>query len=288
MIAIWKFPRKLLVIAVIGLVVACSWIPSIQALAAEQTDAGLKRALVTFASARAFNALISVLQGTEVVLHPLGFGVTLAPGQVLDPINDLVEQFATLMLVASVAFGIQKALLAIGSHWVVSVAVTAFALAWAVLYFQDRATARVARVLAVLLMIRFAIPVVTIGGDFLFRHFLAQDYVTSQQSIDEASREVEKQAAQTPAAEAPQGLFDRFKAGVTAPVTDLKLRYESIKATVEKLPERLVKMIVVFLLQTLVIPLLLLWLLYSLLMGLVWTRGTRTDVSPLSEGSRSP
>ena len=44
-----------------------------------QVDAGLKRALATYAAARALNAVISVAQGTEVALEPGGVGVVLAP-----------------------------------------------------------------------------------------------------------------------------------------------------------------------------------------------------------------
>ena len=53
----------------------------------------LKRALATFAVARTLNGVISVAQGTEIALEPGGVGVMLTPGQILDPINDLVERF---------------------------------------------------------------------------------------------------------------------------------------------------------------------------------------------------
>lgn len=45
-------------------------------------------------------------QGTEVAVEPAGVGVIFTPGQILDPVNDLLEQFSNLMLAASVAFGI--------------------------------------------------------------------------------------------------------------------------------------------------------------------------------------
>jgi len=93
-----------------------AWYRPLQDVANAQVDAGLKRALISFASARALNAVISVIQGTEFSIQPIGVGVTLTSGQVLDPVNDLIEQFSTLMVVASVAFGVQKVLLAIGAH----------------------------------------------------------------------------------------------------------------------------------------------------------------------------
>ena len=92
--------------------------------------------------------------------------MTLTPGQALDPLNDVVEQFSTLMLAASVAFGVQKILISIGSYWLISLVLTAAALAWTWLYFrQKQAPAWLSRTLVVLLMLRFAVPVVTIGTD---------------------------------------------------------------------------------------------------------------------------
>ena len=69
--------------------------------------------------------MISVVQGTQVSVQPGGVGVTFTPGQALDPINDLVEQFSLLMLGASVSFGVQLALIKFGAYWAVSLMLTA-------------------------------------------------------------------------------------------------------------------------------------------------------------------
>ena len=87
-------------------IVALAWAKPLDAIAETQVDAGLKRALTSFAVARVLNGIISVAQGTEIALTPGGIGANLTPGQILDPVNDLVEQFSELMLFASVAFGI--------------------------------------------------------------------------------------------------------------------------------------------------------------------------------------
>ncbi len=149
--------RVLIVVAVIA-AVFFAWYPPIQDQANAQVDAGLKRALISFASARTLNAIISVVQGTEMSVQPFGVGLTLTPGQVLDPINDLLEQFSSLMLVASVAFGIQKILLAVGGHFAVSAVVSAVLILWAWLALSDKSVTWVSRLVLVLLMIRFAVP----------------------------------------------------------------------------------------------------------------------------------
>ena len=127
--------RLLLLLAVL-LVLTAAWLHPLDDAAAPEVEAGLKRALTSFAAARALNAVISVAQGTEVAVQPAGVGVTFAPGQALDPINDLVEQFSTLMLAASVSFGIQRALLGAGAHWALSLLLTVVALGWAAWHWR--------------------------------------------------------------------------------------------------------------------------------------------------------
>jgi hypothetical protein len=245
--------------------VACAWLAPLDAPAAGQVDAGLKRALISFASARALNAVISVAQGTELSVQPLGVGVTLTPGQLLDPVNDLIEKFSTLMLAASVAFGVQKALIAMGGWWAVSLALSAVALAWAWFCLRQRAIpAWLSRALLIMLMLRFAIPVVTLGSDLVWQKFLASDYQASQQGIDSTSTQAAKLAP--PQAAQSQGMLDRMK-GWLAENADVKARFEDLKQAAEQATEHIIRLIVVFLLQTLVIPLLLLWALYALARG---------------------
>lgn len=70
-------------------------------------DESFKQAIIVFGSAKALNGVISLAQGTEINL-PF---IVVAIGQILDPINDLVEQFSLIMLASLVSLGIQKILL---------------------------------------------------------------------------------------------------------------------------------------------------------------------------------
>lgn len=110
--------RQLVVATVAALVaVALAVLGTLDTWAGREVDAALGRALLAFALARGLNGVISVVQGTQVALEPGGLGVTLTPGEILDPVNDLVEQFSTVMLVASASLGLQKLLLGISAWW---------------------------------------------------------------------------------------------------------------------------------------------------------------------------
>ena len=253
----------MLAILAVAAMVVCAWLGPLEAAANRQIDAGLKRALVSFAVARTLNAIISVAQGTEVSLQPLGVGVNLSIGQVLDPVNDVIEQFSSLMLVASVVFGIQKVLVSIGAHWVVSLLLTAIAAWWAVLFSRRRhAPPLLAQALVVLLMLRFAIPVATIGSDLLFQQFLAGDYLASQQALDRTAVQVDK-ASPAAAPADNQSLIDRIKGWAGAQGTAWKERFEGLKQAAEQATEHVIRLMVIFILQTLVLPVAMLWALYA-------------------------
>lgn len=293
-----KYLSKLTVIVLVVLVVALSWSKSLSELAGAQVDTGLKRSVVSFAAARTLNAVISVVQGTEVVIQPLGVGVTLTLGQVLDPINDLVEQFSFIMLMASVAFGIQKLLLTIGSTWVVSALVTGLGLVWSVLYWYQRVPLGLSRFLVVVVFIRFVMPVATIGSAYVFDQFSAAEYEASLASIKQTGEELRALGkevttlspegavpkpmpdAANPTAAEPKGLLERAKEAIggatnavgsvfQASADKVRAKFESIKAQAERTAERMISLIVIFLMQTIVVPLILLLVLYRLLNSLV-------------------
>ncbi len=293
---------KYATLAVVLLSVALSWLRPISDAADAYVDEGLKRSLISFASARALNGVISVLQGTEVAVRPLGFGVSLTVGEALDPINDLVETFSSVMLMASVAFGVQKLLLAIGSNWAVSATLTLIAVAWAFLYWNDRSPQWLFRLVGILLFIRFVMPVATIGSAMLFENFSAAKYNESQLALDKTTKDLQGLApsavgaanaadrppapaesgaeTEVPASEAAatasrlQRLWDGTKEAVANgasavtgfvkdPSESFRRKYEEIKHSAEAAVERMIALIGIFLMQTVIVPIV-------LLLGLYW------------------
>ncbi|MCU0755160.1 MAG: hypothetical protein MUE46_08565 [Xanthomonadales bacterium] len=236
------------------------WTQPMDAAASDQVEAGLKRALTTFAAARALNAVISVAQGTEVALEPAGVGVTFTPGQILDPVNDLVEQFSSLMLVASVSFGVQRTLLAVGGHWVISALVTGLLLAW--LWQRWRGNRRLDQWLLLALLLRFAIPAVTLGSEAMFQWFLSERYQASQAALSLGTEQVSELTLTPPTDQPAASWGERAQRWWTqaGSALDVGARMEALKQSATAMTEHIIELIVVFLLQTLILPLGLLWL----------------------------
>lgn len=303
--------RKLAIVVAVLLVTMCSWLQPMTELATASVDAGLKRAVISFATARALNGAISVLQGTELAVQPVGVGVSLSVGEILDPINDLVESLSSVMLTASVAFGIQKLLLVMGSNWTVSAFVTGVALLWVILYIGRGAPGWLTRLMLVLIFARFVMPLTLIGSSYVFEQFSAGEYQQSQVALDRTSFALQRVAdagarentEPTPPADAPapaakaqtsqpgwldwardmkssaQGTLERALSSLEDPTGKLARKFEALKAAAEDVAERMIRLIVIFLMQTLIVPVLLLWGLYRLTAGLAVAGARRRDLT---------
>lgn len=265
--------RKITIALSLAIMILCSWLAVLDVPATQQIDAGLKRGLITFASARALNAVISVAQGTEVAIEPMGIGVNLTPGQLLDPINDLVEQFSNLMLVACVALGTQKILINVGSYWLVSLLLTISIFGWSYFHIKlEKPPSYLSKLVVILLMIRFAIPIVTIGTDLLFQKFLAAEYQHTQQALNKAPELVKeiRHQSQLPTTK-DKGWWDKSIVTLkdamnkTGDVLDVKKQVKDLQERAEQWTSYIVNLIVIFLLQTLIIPVLLMWILYVMM-----------------------
>jgi len=279
--------RRALLLAFLAATLAGTWWLTPDRAATREVDVGLKRALASFATARTLDAIVSAAQGTEVSMQPLGVGVTLAPGQALDPINDLIEQFAGLMLAASVSFGAQRVLIAAGGHWIVSALLSAAAIGWVVWRWRSASTEAetgpravasrwLPRVLLLLLLVRFAVPLAVLGADAGFRLLMADDYAAGQAALDRSAGAMRELAPPTAEPAADPGTLERLKrwwsgpatatpdASAAVPSRNEATRIERWQALIGDAVEHIVRLIVVFLMQTLVLPLLTLWLLLGL------------------------
>lgn len=260
--------RRLLLTLALALVLGGAWLAPLDASAEIHVQAGLKRALASFAAARALNAVISVVQGTEISVQLAGLGPTFAPGQVLDPVNDLVEQFSTLMLFASVSFGMQLILLKFGGYWAVSALLTLATLAYVCLNWREPAKSSwPARLLVGLLLVRFAIPLVVLGSEAGFQLFLSERYVAGETKIELSANKLTRLSTPPIAPREGETLGDRFKRWA-AQGTDVARQsgqlIDDLKQAAGEMVEHIVMLIAVFLIQTLLLPLALLWCLLRL------------------------
>lgn len=250
----------------------------------EQAQDAFKRALVTFAVARTLNGVISVAQGTEVAVEPAGVGVNFSVGEILDPINDLVEQFAGVMLVASTSLGLQNVLLGMTGWWGTTVAlVAAVAVTLAVIWWPSEQARRwdgpAVRTLLVVLFLRFALPLLVLGTNAVFDTFLAADQEAATVALETTREQIEELNEEaTPPAPESDTMMGRLGAMLDDSLESMnvKQRLEDLRLRVSNASEHIVNLIVIFVLQTILLPLAFLWIFVQLLKAL-GGRLTRAD-----------
>lgn len=273
-----KFIYSLLLVALMALI----QFGTLDRLGHEYTEAGFKRALVVFALSRGLNGIISVAQGTEVAIEPVGIGLNFKPGEILDPVNDLVERFSWVMLASSTSFGIQRVLLdAMASSWLTYITLGAVASLLWVLWWPTHSligTRRfLCRIALVLLVLRFSVALMAIGSESFYRAFLAPQYSESQTQLEQAATHIGEvnSEIQPPLAKADErSLLDEAKRvyETATRAVDVESRMAAFNQAATHISEHAIQMIVVFLMQTVLFPLASIWLLLQLLKRLLRAR----------------
>lgn len=265
--------RKILwtLLAVISATAAVSGI--VDSTSGEFADKALQRALVTFAVARTLNGVISVAQGTEVAVEPAGIGVILGVGQILDPINDLIEQFSSVMLVAASSIGLQILLLNMSASWnltglLVVAAIGAVVALWLPKVANSRWGPMLLRGFLVMFFLRFAVPLLVIGSNVVFDAFLAGEQVEATQALEATKSEIqelEEEARVEPSGD--QGFRERLSSMIDESLQSMNVsnRMERLQDSASNASEHIVTLIAVFVLETVLLPLAFLWLLVEAL-----------------------
>jgi hypothetical protein len=281
----------------IGILIVITWLPITDHIADASLDEGFNRALASFAIAKGLNMVVSLIQSAQ-----FGVGFSISPGEMLDPLNDLVEEFSSVMLFATIAFSIQKILISIGGHILVKSLLSVLAIAVGWLMLKDIPIPNWLRSALILtVLIRLAIPVATITSDAAYQAFLEPQYNASKEGLKEswlkldalnpsapqASPQAEPAAqgttTQTDATPSTQDHWWSKAKSVAAQAvssnpanlmhgvsTKFHGMYQQIQKIGEQVTRDVVSQIVVFLLQTMIFPIGLLWVLYKVALSLVF------------------
>lgn len=239
------------------------------------TDEGFKRSVSAFAISKGLNGVISVVQGTEVAMEPAGIGLILTPGQILDPANDLVERFSWVMLVCTTSLGIQSILLKMFSsfYFATAVAVSLFLMVLFV-WNANKVSVQVRNVFyrfaAVIIILRFFIPVMAIASDGVYKAFLETRYIESTQQLEQSNEMITELSKESQAANKQVedvSLLDFISNNINAAIDSLDIdkRVEQLKIEADNLMSHIIDLIIVFTMQTIFLPLVFIWLSMKLL-----------------------
>ena len=240
-------------------------------------EQSLTRALVTFAAARTLNSVISAAQGTELALEPGGVGLVLSVGEALDPINDLIERFSGVMLVAASSIGLQNILLGITRWWGMNAVLAAIALItlvsiWTPRLDGTRVETIATRMLFMAVFVRFAMPVLIITTNLVSAAFLDDELAEATSSLEATSTEIEALGDVQPEVPGTEdSLMDRLGAMLDNSLESLNAseRLERLREAASNVAEDVINLIVIFVLQTILLPLGIFWLLLEVVKGFI-------------------
>jgi len=258
------YTRKIMITVMALLVLAASAFGVLDREGEAYVNNGLARALLAFGVSRGINGVVSVAQGTELSFQPVGIGLNLTPGQILDPVNDLIERFSAVMLFSASSLGIQKLVLEVVSS-IIFMVISGIILVLLVVNEWSRKKFLPPwfnRALIIFLVIRLSVPVMSIASEGFYKVFLKDNYENSMQELKNASQNIEElNKENSPETENDSSILGQAKQifKSTANSVNLSKKFENYKLAASRISSQVVDMIVVFVVQTVLFPLIFLW-----------------------------
>ncbi len=252
------------------LLVLVSLLETFDTHSSKQLDIALQRSLTTFAVARGLNGLVSVVQGTEVNISPAGMGATFTPGQILDPINDMVERFSWVMLLSSVSISIQEVMLHLGKTDLFKISFTVVTLFLLLQLWIPKARKQfplniTLKTVLLLVLLRFSVPLLVMLNEGVYDLVLAPQYEHSYEEVvktsDEVSAMVQEVQNRERKLDEERSFIERFNVTKQYETFKQELR-ESVEAFIKRFNaamESIISLITVFIVNSVLIPLGALW-----------------------------
>lgn len=262
-----RLPAARLLIYATLAILAIAFAPVFDATGGAALDASFKRTLAALAATRGLDSAISLAQSSEISFS-FGPGGSIGIGQALDPVNDLVEQYASLLLTSTTALGVQQLGMRIGRSvgaWLFLPSVAALALAVAARgTTQATLMAWGRRLFALAVFARLAIPAAAWIDAVVAERFLEGSYQEASTAVEATTQRLE----QVEAADAEKPWYERYN-----PVNAVGERAQQLYEALAGVTESIVNLAIYFTISTIVLPVATLWLLSKAVGAIFVSRG---------------
>ncbi len=238
--------------------------------AMELQDESFNRAMVAFGLAKGLNAVISLLQGTELSLTPVGIGINLSVGEVLDPFNDMVERFSWVMLVASVSLGIQKMLLLLSAKLFLQIALAlSIMVSLTLMWFKRVQNAKLLhyslKFLLFFLLLRASAIFFVYSSELLYISTLQVQYNESTSIVQHTKSELEELQSTNQVllnANKDESSWDRLNANIDQLKNSFNISKQLtiLQESTERASLNIITLITLFIVQNVLMPLLFIWI----------------------------
>lgn len=245
----WRLPAALsqrdflLISAAAVVLLVLSWTRALDTLTLDYLDGALLGSGAIYATARSINALVSVLQGTEIDVVFVSFSV----GEMLDPVNDLIERFSGLLLLALGSLALQQLLIGIVSHpgvnAILSLVLVAAVLLWPLCQAKRQRT--LLHLMLLLALLRLIVPLIALATHWVDTAFLAEAEQAHYQNVRQFQAQLEQVGRETGISAESREETTRLedaRAEVNAARLDAESRISALEAELNGARERLSQM----------------------------------------------
>lgn len=270
-----------LVLAIVLFVLPDIRIPILDSNANDYFENAITKASLAYATTRVINASISVLQESQLQIEPAGIGITLAVGQVLDPVNDMTERLSDVLVTAIVSLGIQKLAFDIGISVVPKMLAIILFILTILIWFKSENIAMVNKGLLrfafLVIVIRLFLPFSSLANDFLNANYFEEKITDAKTNLEFYSKEIDSMSA-LDLPEEEEGIWGAIKSSALflgQKAVEFKDALLSVVDNVGSIIESLVELtwlyVGLFVFQVILLPLIMFWLLMKLVNGLFRT-----------------
>jgi hypothetical protein len=236
----------------------------------------LNKAIYTYGIARVANGIISVIQSTEVNAAPAGLGMTVGVGEGLDPVNDIIERFSVVMLISTSSLGIQKVLMEIGT-WLgfkvlLSLSLLILLTGTWIPEIKQLDLMRMGLNIGILaIVIRCCIPSIGAIGNLVDDLFLSHQYESSTQSLTRLNDDIRNTKLISGDKVRPEaensGYLEKLKSITNSDgiVSAINEKLATIKDKLADFIPLLIDLIAIFIIQTILLPIFVIWMLKKIL-----------------------
>ncbi|PJB78445.1 MAG: hypothetical protein CO090_06805 [Acidobacteria bacterium CG_4_9_14_3_um_filter_49_7] len=233
----------------------------------------LTKAAVTYATCRIINASVSIVKDSSVNLEPAGVGVTLAVGQVLDPIDDMAERVSDVVVTAITSLGVQKLAYEIGVSLAPPILAIFLLILSVLIWFENEELATlqktIIRFILLLLIARFALPISALTNNYIQKNFFEGQITSAYKELAVGSAALDKLTKiSLPESDGMLGTLKNNASFIQRKSVEFK---DAIITTVHNagnIIENLLKIIFLYvgviLIQVIALPILVFWLLVKL------------------------
>ena len=256
-------------------------VPFLDNHAGSYFEKSIARGALAYGSCRAVNASVSVIKESNVHLEPAGVGLSLAIGQVLDPVDDMAERLSDVLVTALVSLGLQKLsyeILIVLAPIVLGVTLAFFSM---LLIFKQERALRLRRVAAqfmvLIVVARFCVPLASLANGWLSASYFEPRIEEARAGIALASSELEKlKDLSLPEVDGIKGTIENSTSFLKEKAGDFKAALTSTMDQSGELVSHLLSLtflyVGVFAVQVVLLPLLTIWLLMKLMGALFYNQ----------------